>query len=414
MKNSLALMKGERKNIDQNHFDKAQMSIEAKYEKTVAAIVDKVLPSELSLGEATWLISPGRHNPLLSSRRAPLVLHRIGLLAKIFAIFTPLWGGLDLLFLGVDIGGPIFALRLLAAICFFGLAKSCEAHTEMSWLKVWFRLATLLAIPAISHAAISYILADVEVGGMRQILLTGYTFLPYVLVSALAIFPLTVLESVLAAVPLACACAFGIFLRLGSLSSITVIAELWLFTLLGSVAVMAGAAQMAFLIALVRQALRDPLTRAFSRRSGEELMDIQFLMSCREDGLLCVAFLDIDHFKQINDVYGHQAGDEALASVGASLLKTFRQSDIIIRWGGEEFLLVLPKTSKEGAELAIRRSCMSGGLGKRPDGSAITASIGIAERKEDNVRTWQDLVELADKRMYKVKLNGRNNLALSD
>jgi GGDEF domain-containing protein len=83
----------------------------------------------------------------------------------------------------------------------------------------------------------------------------------------------------------------------------------WLLALITGVSTLAGMSQLAFMIALVRQAIRDPLTGVFSRRSGEETLDLQFTIAQRSNAALSIAFIDLDHFKSINDSFGHEAGD---------------------------------------------------------------------------------------------------------
>src|SRR5690606_8714094 len=168
-----------------------------------------------------------------------------------------------------------------------------------------------------------------------------------------------------------------------------------------------------FMIALVRQAIRDPLTGILSRGSGEEILDLQWSLVDRSNGTLALAFIDLDHFKSINDTYGHEAGDRTLRNFTETLTAQLRSSDSLLRWGGEEFLLLMPNTDLAQANRALQR-IVSHGLGQRPDGKPLTASIGLAERCHDRIRTPQELLERADQRMYLAKSNGRNQVVCSD
>ena len=96
-----------------------------------------------------------------------------------------------------------------------------------------------------------------------------------------------------------------------------------------------------------------------------------------------------------------------LGAVGNIMREAFRRQDILIRWGGEEFVVGLPGTDAAGAELIARRLAEMG-LGRRPDHTRVTASIGIAERKADGIERLRALTELADRRMYQAKQAGRN------
>jgi diguanylate cyclase (GGDEF)-like protein len=124
---------------------------------------------------------------------------------------------------------------------------------------------------------------------------------------------------------------------------------------------------------------------------------------------LAVAFVDLDHFKEVNDRYGHEAGDRQLADFSRHLLAHLRATDLPIRWGGEEFLLIFPFTNCEKAAIAMSR-LMADGLGTRPDGTPQTASIGIAERTADEITDFMHLVEIADQRMYQAKKRGRSQV----
>jgi diguanylate cyclase (GGDEF)-like protein len=167
--------------------------------------------------------------------------------------------------------------------------------------------------------------------------------------------------------------------------------------------------QLAFMLALVRQAIRDPLTGVFSRYSGEEMLELQFTNAQRSDTPLSVAFIDLDYFKDINDQFGHEAGDQALLTMTDTVCRHLRRGDLLARWGGEEFLLIMPSTDVQQAQSAILRM-RSLGFGMRPDNTPLTASIGLAERMMDQSKDWKALVDLADQRMYQAKQGGRDQV----
>jgi diguanylate cyclase (GGDEF)-like protein len=139
------------------------------------------------------------------------------------------------------------------------------------------------------------------------------------------------------------------------------------------------------------------------------LLTIQFTLSSRNETPLALAFIDLDHFKQINDSFGHEAGDVVLRDAAKGLQRRLRTGDMLVRWGGEEFLLILPNTNLENARGALER-ILSAGLGAHPGGGSVTASIGVAETDADAVTDWATLVEVADRRMYEAKRTGRNRI----
>jgi diguanylate cyclase (GGDEF)-like protein len=129
-----------------------------------------------------------------------------------------------------------------------------------------------------------------------------------------------------------------------------------------------------------------------------------------------VLFLDLDHFKRINDEYGHLNGSKLLAQFGRLLRENLRLVDAAFRYGGDEFVVLLPQTGKEAAALVARRllATFTSAKWRAFEGVqlALTASIGIATYPHDG-STAQAIVQLADEMMYRVKQSGRNNIAVA-
>ena len=164
---------------------------------------------------------------------------------------------------------------------------------------------------------------------------------------------------------------------------------------------------------LVNQSARDSLTRAYTRRVGEEILDLLFSVAVRGDKPIAVVFFDLDNFKSVNDSFGHEEGDHTLQRTAEALRTVLRYNDVLVRWGGEEFLVIMPSTGCGGGAHALERLRVQG-LGQRPDGRAQTASAGVAERTTDACMSWQMLVERADRRMYTAKQNGKHRVVLCD
>src|ERR1044071_9454894 len=132
---------------------------------------------------------------------------------------------------------------------------------------------------------------------------------------------------------------------------------------------------------LREHAIRDPLTNLFNRRYLEETLERELARAGRERYSVCVIMIDLDHFKRVNDTYGHEAGDEVLKTVAITLSEHCRRGDFACRYGGEEFVIVMPNMSMdtvyERAEM-IRQSLNSLRMPYRDDLLAITISMGIA------------------------------------
>jgi diguanylate cyclase (GGDEF)-like protein len=317
----------------------------------------------------------------------------------------------DIMTLPTSLWAQLMVLRLLTSAAFAGLVYYRRPQSGM--FKAYRAMAMLFAIPTLFYVASHLLMTRYQLQGVAAAIATGYAFLPFVLLAGFAIFPLTLLESVTFSTPVLVIYGIAGIEKWVDGTWPTFAAEYWLLILIAGVATLASLSQLVLMMALVGQAIRDPLTGCYSRRSGEEILALQFEQSVRTQTPLSLAFIDLDHFKRINDSYGHEAGDKVLKSMVRLLTARLRRGDILTRWGGEEFLLILPNTNCQNAMLALGR-LYSAGLGMRPDGSAQTASTGTSERINDDSPNWQALVKLADERMYLSKQNGRNQTSCHD
>lgn len=167
---------------------------------------------------------------------------------------------------------------------------------------------------------------------------------------------------------------------------------------------------------LQNMAIRDPLTELYNRRFMDEALSRELAIAQRKSSKLCIAMLDIDHFKRFNDTYGHPAGDEVLKQVGRYLITSLRRSDFVCRYGGEELMLVLPDCDlSEGREKAqgvcdgIRALVVTAGGSELP---SVTVSIGVAAFPR-NGATRIELVANADQALYQAKREGRDRVILA-
>lgn len=362
----------------------------------------------LAREELLWLLRPGRHITLLDARRAEMVLSRTKLIAALFALLTPLWGVLDFLVFPESLAWPLLIGRSIATLAFIlllALFNDQARQTQDSRQA----LLLLFSIPSLFYLYSAVLFEQQALAGTAQALAATHAFLPFLVVAGLSIFPMTALEAAMLAMPILAAKAAASLLHWPVPDWPQVLGAFWLLLLITVVASLASMSQLAFIIVLVRNAIRDPLTGAFSRQSGIELLELQFILSARSGTPLAVAFLDIDHFKRVNDEFGHEAGDRALADVARGISAHLRTGDILVRWGGEEFVLIMPNIEAANALTALERM-RAGGIGRRPEGAPLTVSIGIAERKADQAADWKTLVELADARMYEAKQAGRNRI----
>jgi len=163
------------------------------------------------------------------------------------------------------------------------------------------------------------------------------------------------------------------------------------------------------------EAQRDFLTGVYNRKTFENLIDEQMLTSKEQGGSLCLLMIDVDHFKIFNDKFGHLLGDEVLKIVARTLTDTLKGRDIVARFGGEEFVVMLPETPIEGALRVgemICRTIAGKELKRRDTGEvygSITVSIGASCFRPD-ADTLPTLIKRADDALYSSKHNGRNRV----
>ena len=168
---------------------------------------------------------------------------------------------------------------------------------------------------------------------------------------------------------------------------------------------------------LREQSFRDPLTGLFNRRFMQESLDREVLRAKRKVCPLAVVLLDIDHFKRFNDTFGHGAGDAVLCLVAETLRVHFRGEDVICRYGGEEFVIILPETTAEDAAKrseALReaaKTLRTWHLGNMLD--TITVSIGIATYPE-HASGGEELLRAADSSLYQSKSMGRDRVTIAE
>ncbi len=164
-----------------------------------------------------------------------------------------------------------------------------------------------------------------------------------------------------------------------------------------------------------QQAHIDPLTQIANRRSMMKHLEGEYSRAIRNQESMCLLLIDVDHFKEINDVHGHHIGDEVLKSISELFVNRLRKQDVVSRWGGEEFLILLPQTTQHSAiEVAetIRKRVEEFTLEEAEKEVAITISIGVwAVNLEESI---DDAIQQVDKLLYQAKHQGRNRITSED
>jgi diguanylate cyclase (GGDEF)-like protein len=345
-------------------------------------------------------------------KRIDVLQLRIRSLAWILALSIPAWSLLDAFAFPHDLWVSLCVARLLggAAFGFFLLFGGTvfKRSSRKLW-RIYLQLGVIFVLPTLFYVYCIRLPDPVSVGTPFALAVTNsYYLLPFVILAFIGFFPLTLIESSSIVAPFLLAYYFTNEAPDISLWSAD-LGHIWVLIVMSITSIVISCSQLSMLIQLVSYSSYDVLTDCLGRRSGEEIVKALWHFSVRKNSNLAIALIDLDKFKLVNDCFGHQAGDDVLTQAAATIKKSLRKSDFVIRWGGEEFLIVMPDTKIDDATTVLARMAEKG-ICKRPDGSVQTASIGIAERANEDVADEHTLIQEADKRLYQAKIAGRHRV----
>ena len=373
-------------------------------DNSIAAAVPRSIQSFLLLAPGEWRdLFSSRHHPRLFQReRARFILSRVRIIAALLAILAPFRLAVDdlllphHLFILLD-GGRIVVAVAFAILAFFCRCSPTQRHARLA-------MVILFLIPALFFLFAHVLLAHAQLNGAAEYF-DKYTYLPFILMASIGVFPMVLLENLAFTLSLLTVFALPLWLRQDS----QILPELIDLMLVASVATLAAMSQLQGMKRLFVQSSTDPLTGLLNRRAGENLLALLLAQAERHPHALSVVLLDVDNFKGVNDNWGHEAGDRVLQDVAQLLQSGVRTGDAVIRWGGEEFVIVMPYANSGQAQARLQ-VILDGRAVQKPDGQPIGMSGGIAELQAESGKNWSDLVKLADNRMYQVKLNGKGRI----
>jgi diguanylate cyclase (GGDEF)-like protein len=349
------------------------------------------------------LFTAKKHGLAISRHRANIIQSRIFLLSVVFAILVPAWSIIDLLCLPSGLWGRLLLIRFLSGVVFGILAWL--SRREATICNARLLLAGMMVVTPVFYLASDDWIADYPLDGMEQIIAGLYGLLPFVMVAGLTLFPLTLVEFLAYAIPLFLVTLVSSYPQTAD-EIPQAVSTMWLLILILGVAVFSSLSQLRYMLSQVSRASYDVLTGMLTRRAGIDVLDLQFRLASMSGASMSTLYFDLDYFKEINDNYGHEMGDQVLKTASQQICKNVRKGDSVIRWGGEEFVVVLPTAGPHEANDVVNR-IISAGVGERPDGKPVTASIGVSELQADRMNDWKSQVELADHRMYTAKTSGR-------
>lgn len=328
---------------------------------------------------------------------AELIRARLATLAPLLAVLTVAWLGIELAWLGTAQITVSATLRLTLASALLVLAARLpHLHAETAiHAYMWLQ-------------AIGFGLLQWRVAPANQLApMVGYGLFPFILATQLSLLPLPWLRGLLAV--MAPAAQLAVMLATQGESNWN---EALLFVLIVLVVAWASHAQLRLLVDLLgarADAAHDPLTGLANRRTAHIRLEADCQHARRQRGHLSVMMLDLDRFKQVNDRWGHANGDRVLVAVARALHDELRASDLAVRYGGEEFMAILPDVDAADAlevaeRVRIRIEHLRIAL---PDAViGITISVGVATLLAGD--TTESIVARADSALYAAKEAGRN------
>ena len=351
------------------------------------------------------IFSALNHTSDFRDSRAESISIRLSIMAFFFALAVPGYALVDYFtlthehFVAIGVARCILTLVHIA-VCAIALRK-------LSSLGVEILLAVDITAASLFYVASIYILQS----GVGEAAPIGYTFMPFMIIVMLGLFPLT-LSSSLVIMTLVTGLYIALQIVLDTLVSRESVNMLFLFALFAGIVFWLQSGQLLMLLRLYRESTRDVLTGLINRRVLMKFLDNEIEENMDNGRCFSILMLDLDRFKLINDDYGHFTGDLVLRATARMLENELRLGDIVARFGGEEFVAVLPGLEHGEAVTVAKRLCKACTKLSiaAPDGRDVTftTSIGVSEYiPGEKIDTT---LRRADNALYSAKEQGRNRV----
>jgi diguanylate cyclase (GGDEF)-like protein len=303
-----------------------------------------------------------------------------------------------------------FVYRSIGAVIVIASGLFQKLPGRSHWLPVLATVRLLIGLVASAYAASMLDRGfGYGVAGLVVIILTG----TYIAIDSRDLLRINLLI-LIALTPVILMVSVPAFDKIGA--AVFVLLAVAASTLLGRVIEVSNRRAHALELELHHDARTDSLTGLDNRRAMQERGRIELKRAQRSGTPVSVILCDLDHFKNVNDKYGHEAGDAALTRSAMVLRRALRESDALGRWGGEEFMAILPGTDTQGAaevaermRLAIAVTTFDG----LSEGTTISLGVASSETLADPAMEWDRLIKEADQRLYRAKNEGRNRVVSS-
>lgn len=352
------------------------------------------------------VLSAAHHSKDFIQTRNRFIVERLRLMCIFFAISVPLFSSFDFIFFAAENARVLFVNRIFLSISLFVLYKCLQRFNTNRPTRIILSLAFIF--PVCFYIATSIAL---EAEQYSETIPLSFSMMPYLIVAMLGLYPLTIRGGVTLLTFIAIPLFIFEYLH-RSTNFISLIDQMWLLMLFGGIALWLQTGQLLMLMKLYRESTIDPLTGLINRRVLMRQVTGLSRKTGAENHSFSVMMLDLDCFKRVNDTYGHMVGDMVLVKLASILKKELRSSDITARFGGEEFLVVMPNINLQQANYVaeriasiVRKSSLTTEEGDR---IRFTTSVGVAEKHDDD--SVDSLFKRVDELLYRAKEQGRDRV----
>lgn len=352
------------------------------------------------------VVSTNNHSNDFIQTRNQYIVERLKLICLFFAISVPASSLLDFMVFESAQAELLLVNRLILSCVLIGLYQLIRGSHTVKMVRLVLTLSFLF--PVLFYTATE--LSLTQAMDYRDIPLS-FTLTPYLIIAMLGLFPLTISGGVtllsLVSLPLA---ILEYIQYTGNYTA--VIDKLWLLVLFGGISLWLQSGQMVMLMKLYRESTIDSLTGLINRRVlMRQVKGIAENSNATQESF-CVMMFDLDYFKRVNDTYGHMVGDKVLVHISSLLKRELRNSDVIARFGGEEFLIVMPYLELDQAtQVALRVAGVirkSSVITDEQQEITFTTSIGVTQYITDE--PIAQLFQRVDDLLYQAKEQGRDRV----
>lgn len=358
---------------------------------------------DFSKGHLANLILPGGHSAHLAHHRATVIIARIQLVSLIMAVVSMVFTAYAALVLPEEGAALVIAGHAISSLVFILLAWPWNAVRTIA--VAHGMLAVMMAIGPLFWLGATSTLRQLELAGDAYILAGIYEIIPFLVVVSLSLFPLTILETLLQAIP-SIVLTFLVYIVMPDFMLDVDFSRMLLIVLLLSVAILSGMGQLHYIVKLVNRLALDPETGAHTKISGSEALDVSFRLSELQSNHCAVAMIDLGDINDHTDKIAIDELDGLLQVSADNLRKYLRNGDQLVRWDARRFLVLLGNANEQGVNICMNR-ILKEGFARTSNGDLIVGNVGVAERITDDAEAWDELVDIAEDRLHEAIAKGR-------